>query len=270
VWVVGASSGIGSAMAKEFSRLGANIVISARRGKELDTLVDHVTSLDGRSEGAAAIPFDATELDVAPEVAKAAVEKFGQLDVLCLCQGISNRGKVAETDISVDQKCFNVNFFSYVALAKAVLPFFLGQGSGAFVVISSVQGFFSLPQRAPYSASKQALHGYFDALRAEVDHLNIQVNIVAPGYVRTELSLNALTTSSDCTHGKMDATTDGGYAPDYLARKAVAGVVAKKELIIIAQPKAVAAIWLKRIFPSLLSRTMKNRGAKLDRAGPKS
>jgi len=169
---------------------------------------------------------------------------------------------VEETDISVEQRLFLVNFFSYVALTKALLPHFHKNGGGRFVVISSVQGFFGMPSRAPYSASKHALHGYFESLRAEESFRNIQVHIVCPGYVKTELSLKALTVDAGIENDKMDETTGGGYEPDYVAERAVSQVMKGKEIIVIAQFPAVLAIYLKRYMPSLLSWIMKSKGKK--------
>ena len=139
VWVVGASSGIGRAMAVEFVKRNAKVVVSARRTDAIEALVDELKEVGGQAAG---LPFDATDFDAIPTMTQQAFEAFGSIDILCLCQGISNRGTVAETDISVERRLFEVNFFSYIALVKNVLPRFEEQKQGRFVVMSSVQGKF--------------------------------------------------------------------------------------------------------------------------------
>mmetsp|Transcript_7690 Transcript_7690/g.15253 ORF Transcript_7690/g.15253 Transcript_7690/m.15253 type:complete len:295 (+) Transcript_7690:270-1154(+) len=266
VWVIGASSGIGEALAEEYYRRGAKVVVSARRAEVLESLVQRLKSSPAAS-GAdiSAVPMDSADLEKAPEFAQAAIAAFGKIDIVVLSAGISNRGSVAETDISVEQRLFQVNFFGTIAITKAVLPHFFENGGGRFVVVSSVQGFMGLPQRAPYSASKHAIHGYFESLRAEVAHRNVHVNIICPGYVKTNLSNKALTTSATNEYAQTDATTASGYEPSYLAHRALDEIKRGKEYIIIAQGRALFALWLKAHFPGTLRKIMNSRGKAADK-----
>src|SRR5690606_21531087 len=115
-------------------------------------------------------------------------------DCLILNAGLSQRSLVEETKMEVYRELMEVNYFGNIALTKAMLPSFVTQNSGHFVVISSLVGKFGTPYRSGYSASKHALHGYFDSLRAELmmKQQNIDVTIICPGFVSTNISYNAL------------------------------------------------------------------------------
>lgn len=132
---------------------------------------------------------------------------------------------------------------------------------GHVVFISSIQGLVALPERSAYSASKHALQAFGDSLRAEVASSNISVTVVSPGYVKTKLSLNALTGSGD-TYGHMDATTEAGYCPEYVAEKIVKAVVEKKKEIIISSLLPKVAIFLRKYLPSLYFVVMAQRAKK--------
>jgi dehydrogenase/reductase SDR family protein 7B len=289
VWVVGASSGIGAALAEAYYRHGARVVISARRAEELEQLARALRALRGGGGGqqagrapsgtispvqqhggegeadlygVAVLPFDAADTGLAEAMARQAEQLFGQVDTLVLCQGLTNRGTVLETDVSVVRRLLDVNVLSYYALSRAVLPHMTARKSGRIVVMSSVQGFFGMPSRAPYSASKHALHGMFESLSSEVGHLGVKVSIVCPGYVKTNLSRNALTTEAGKTHGKMDEATESGFEPRVFAEKALRGIDKGSEYVIVAQTSATIGIFLKRHFPSIIRSMMHRRGRK--------
>jgi short-subunit dehydrogenase len=219
--------------------------------------------------GVAVLAFDAADTGLAEAMARQAEQFFGQVDTLVLCQGLTNRGTVLETDVSVVRRLLEVNVLSYYALARAVLPGMTARKSGRIVVMSSVQGFFGMPSRAPYSASKHALHGMFESLSAEVGHLGVKVSIVCPGYVKTNLSRNALTTEAGKTHGKMDEATESGFEPRVFAEKALRGIEKGGEYVIVAQTSAVVGIWIKRHFPSIMRSIMHKRGRKEARKSKK-
>ncbi len=109
--------------------------------------------------------------------------------------GISQRSLVIETELDVHRKIMELDYFSYVALTKALLPHFIARKTGHFVVVSSVMGKIGTPMRSAYAAAKHALHGFFDCLRAEVSPAGIKVTILTPGYINTNISLYSLTKS---------------------------------------------------------------------------
>lgn len=245
VWITGASSGIGEALAREFSRYGARLVLSARREDELERVRQSLV----RPDIHLVLPLDVSEpAQFAAAVARVR-EHFGRLDILVNNSGISQRSAVAETDMAVDRRVFEVNYFGAIGLTKAVLPWFREQGGGLFVVISSLVGELSTPMRSAYAASKHALHGWYEALRAEEHANNIRVLMVMPGFVRTNVSINAVTADGS-RHGKMDATQERGLAPEVCAAAVVEAVQRRREQVIIAGREKVG-IYLKRLFPSL-------------------
>lgn len=139
---------------------------------------------------------------------------------------------------------------------------------GHVVFISSVQGLVALPERSAYSASKHALQAFGDSLRAEVASNNILVTVVSAGYIKTKLSLNALTGSGD-TYGHMDAATEAGYTPEFVAEKIVKAVVEKKKEIVISTLLPKIAIFLRKHLPSLYFIVMARRAKKSLRSGYK-
>lgn len=249
VWITGASSGIGEALAIEFALKGAKLVLSARRESELNRVMV-TTGLDPAN--ILVLPLDMTDHDLFESKITQIINKFGRIDILVNNAGISQRGDVLNSDISVFKSLMDLNFFAVVALTKAVLPFFLKQNSGKFVVTSSVSGKLGSPKRAGYSASKHALHGFFDSLRAEVHNENVSVLMVCPGYIKTNISKNALGQNGQL-HGKMDANQENGLDANVCARKIISGIEKNKAEIYIGG-KEILGIYLKRFLPNLLNR----------------
>ncbi len=150
----------------------------------------------------------------------------------------------------------NINFFGVISVAKALLPNMIQHQLGHFVVISSLSGKFGVPLRSAYSASKHALHGFFDALRAEVYEHNIKVTLICPGYIRTNISLNALAATGE-KHGKMDNTQDNGLTPEAAAKKILKATrKGKRELVFGG--KEVLGVYLKRFLPSVLAKVLRD------------
>ena len=114
------------------------------------------------------------------------------IDILVNNGGVSQRSLAIDTTVEIDRVIMETNFFSAVHLTKHVLPLMKKKGKGHIVVISSVVGKFGFPLRTAYTASKHALQGFFESLRAELKDLNIDVTIVSPGRILTNISINAL------------------------------------------------------------------------------
>lgn len=253
VWITGASSGIGEALAHALARRKAHLILSARNEPELNRVAAECTAL-----GAASVlvqPLDLAQHGQIPGIAETVLKQIGKLDILFNNGGISQRSLAVETDLSVDKKLMDVNYFGTVALSKAVLPNMLTHQLGHFVTITSLTGKFGSPYRSSYAAAKHALHGFFDSLRAELGNTNIRVTLVCPGFVRTNVSINALTGSGSAL-GTMDEATDKGMAPDDLAEKILKAVAKGKEEVYFGG-KEVLAVYLKRFFPLYLSAILK-------------
>jgi len=249
VWITGASSGIGEALALAFHGAGAKLILSARREDELK----RVQTACGGEAGARVLPMNGTNTQELPEQMRQALDVFSGLDVLVLNAGITQRSRTRETDESVYRRLMEVNFFGPEAMARAVLPSMLAQKNGHIVVISSVAGKFGVPMRSGYSATKFALHGFFEALRAEEERNGIHVTMVCPGYIRTEISLSALR-GDGRKHAKMDSELAHGMPAKECARQILHGVARRKREIVVAAPREKALVYIKRFFPDLLAR----------------
>jgi short-subunit dehydrogenase len=249
IWITGASSGIGEAIALALARYeGVRLVLSARREEELHRVAQQ-TGLP--ASDVLVLPLDMTDTERLPAMVAAVYQQFGRIDYVFQNAGITQRSAVADTDLLVYKRLMEVNFFGVVALTKAILPGMLAQGSGHFVVTSSVAGKLATKQRSGYCASKHALHGFFDSLRAETATAGLRVTLVCPGYIRTPISFHALGANGQ-VHGKMDDNQEKGMAPDVFARQLLQAVARNKEEVYIGG-KETYAIYLKRFFPGLLS-----------------
>lgn len=245
VWITGASSGIGEACAYEFARKGARLILSARREDRLAAVREKCP--DPRE--VFVLPMDMTEIDLIPHRRRQARDAFGAIDVIVHNAGISQRALAAETDFSVDRRIMEVNYFSVIALTKEILPMMIERKQGQIAVISSVTGFVGTPLRSAYAASKHALHGFFDSLRAEVHDHGISVTMICPGFIRTEISKSALVADGS-EYQVMDQAQANGMPVAKCARKIVRAVARRKREI-YPGGKEIAGIYLKRWFPGL-------------------
>jgi len=252
VWVTGASSGIGEALANAFSVAGARLILSARREAELA----RVRAACPDANQHLILPFDLLQFD-AEVVAKAALAEMGQIDLLVHCGGVSQRGRAVETDIDVDRRIMEINYFSTVALTKAVLPSMIARQQGHLVVISSLSGKISTPRRSAYAASKHALHGFFESLRTEILDDHIRVTMVCPGYVQTNLSRHALTGDGGA-HGVLDPTQAKGMRPEALATRILQAIERNEDEILVGGTE-VLGVYLNRFVPTLYKKIIRRR-----------
>ena len=188
VWITGASSGIGAELAKDMVRAGAHVIISARRRSNLDEVAEACAELGERPM---VLPLDVTDYQAQEEAYKTILEKYGHIDSLVLNAGKSQRNLAVETPFDVTEDMMKLNFFSYVAMTKMTLPNMIERKQGQIVVMSSLSGIIGTPLGSTYSASKFALHGYFNALRGEVGMHNIGITIICPGPVESEIASKA-------------------------------------------------------------------------------
>jgi short-subunit dehydrogenase len=251
VWITGASSGIGEALAVAWSREGDRVVLSARDAAELE----RVRTLCANPERHLVKPLDVSDETAVRRAADEVLREVGQVDILVLSAGVSQRSLAAETEIATDRRIMDINYFGTIALTKAVLPSMLARRSGHIVPISSVIGYVGVPLRSAYAASKHALHGFFDALRAENERNGIRVTIVCPGYVRTKVSENALR-GDGTRHGQLDETHAGAMRPEQAAPAILRGVARGKNEVHVGG-KEIFAIPLQRFLPRLVARVLR-------------
>jgi dehydrogenase/reductase SDR family member 7B len=252
VWVTGASSGIGEALVPELLANGAHVILSARRENELKRVFD---KNGADSDRMFILPLDLTQHDTLADATEKAINWRSRIDILINNGGVSQRAFAHQTRLDIEKRLFDVNYFGTIELTRLVLPGMIEKGSGRIVVVSSVLGKLSVPLRSSYCASKHALHGYFDALRAELHQSGIKVTMVCPGYIKTQVSVNAL--SPDGTpHARMDDTQARGMHADVFARKMLQKMARGYEEFNIGGPE-IYGIWIKRLFPWLVSRIVR-------------
>ncbi|MGM0507318.1 MAG: SDR family oxidoreductase [Bacteroidota bacterium] len=246
VWITGASSGIGEALAYEYNRRGARLILSARRRVELE----RVRAASPYPESIELLPLDLTRLETHESVARKAIDIYGQIDLLINNGGISQRGLAHETTTEVVRQVMEVNFFGTIHLTRQLLPHMMERRSGHIVVMSSVMGKFGTRLRSAYAASKHALHGWYDCLRQEVAVHNVDVTLVCPGYVRTNVTYNAMRADGSSLN-EMGMGQMNGMDPEYFAKTLIPKLEKRKREIYIGG-KEVWAVRVKRWFPGLL------------------
>lgn len=255
IWITGASSGIGEALAYEMSRQGAKLILSSRRIAELERVKNSCTYPDTVH----ILPLDLTDSNSLEAKVPAAIALFGHIDIMVHNGGISQRALVAETGIDVHREVMELNYFSYIILTKALLPHFIERGSGYFVVTSSVMGKIGTPMRAAYAAAKHALHGFFDSLRAEVGKYGIRVTILTPGYIHTPISVisgdgSFLSSKSEQINGGLPADKAAAQIIKAIKNETYEPYIGK----FIGEEKL--ALFVKRFLPRLFTRLISRFG----------
>lgn len=245
VWITGASSGIGEALALQLADLQCSLILSARSEDKLEAVKQKVESRGGKAE---VLPLDLTQSDTFQDKAQEAATLFGGIDILVNNGGISQRAKASEASLEIDRQVMEVNFFGAIGLTKAALPY-LNKGASHIVVISSVVGKFGFPLRSAYAASKHALHGFFESFALEEKENGVRVTLVMPGRIKTNISKNALTKDGS-KHGEMDAGQANGISAEVCARKIIRAVEHNKREVLIARGEAIL-VQLRRFIPSL-------------------
>ncbi|WP_317898570.1 SDR family oxidoreductase [Aurantibacillus circumpalustris] len=254
VWITGASSGIGEALAFEFAKLGARLILSARREDELKRVAD-LTKLPELD--LMILPFDLSDTKNASGLTAQIINKFGRIDILVNNGGYSQRSEAMETSIDIDRQLMEVNYFSYVSLTKAVLPYMKRQKGGQLIIISSIAGKFGFFLRTSYSAAKHALHGFFDSLRLETEKYNIKTLIVCPGKIKTNVSNNAVTSSGE-KHNEMDPSHENALSAEECAKQIITGIRKSKEEIYIGG-KEILMVHIRRFFPKLFAKLVRKQ-----------
>lgn len=254
-WVTGASSGIGEEICRQLAAKGFQLILSARNENKLETLRQ---SLPG-AENHLVVPVDLERTENISATVKAVIEKVQRIDFLYNVSGLSQRSNASETPLEVDRRIMEINYFGTIALTKAVLPFMQSQKSGHIVVVSSIAGKFGFYLRSAYSASKHALHGFFESLLLEEAPNNIHVTIACPGKINTPISMSALNSKGE-SHGEMDHNQATGMLVDECVRQLLNAVDKRKKEVLIGN-KEIKAVTLKRFFPKLFWKIIAKQSA---------
>ncbi len=250
IWITGASSGIGKALALELSQQDCKLILSSRRKAALLEVKKQCSN----PENIQILAFDLADYLNMKPIAESAISFFGNVDLLINNGGISQRSPIIETSITVDKKLMEIDYLGTVALTKALLPHFVANKSGHFVVVSSLMGKFSSPLRSAYCGAKHALHGFFDALRLEHDNDNIKVTMICPGFVNTNVARNALVADGS-KQGYQDDMTENGLDVNLFVKRMLKAIRKEKFEAYIGKFEA-KAIYLKRFFPKLLHKVV--------------
>jgi dehydrogenase/reductase SDR family protein 7B len=249
VWITGASSGIGEALVYEFARLGATVIASSNEASELEIVKNNCGNKSGNIT---CVPFDLSDTSDITTIVGNQLSLTGRIDYLLNIGGISHRSIIEETPLWLDRKIMEINYFGTIALSKAILPYMIRQKSGHILATSSIAGRFGFPLRSAYSASKQALHGFFETLHIENSKNNIYASVIIPGRVRTKISFRALDEKGNA-QGKMDEGLANGITPEKAAKTIIKGIRRNKREILVGSSELVM-LYIRRFLPFLFFR----------------
>lgn len=249
IWITGASSGIGEALVHELAEKGASLIISSNDTPGLERVKN---SCPPGSSKIIIAPFDLSDTSGIESLAAQKIEELGGIDYLLNIGGVSQRARIEETPMWLERKIFEINYFGTIALTRAVLPFMIRQRSGCIAATSSIAGRFGFPLRSAYSASKQALHGFFETLYLENKNNNIRTSVIIPGRVKTQISFHALDGQGK-EQDKMDPGLNRGIPPGKAARIILRGLAADKREILVGGFELII-LYIRRIWPWLFFR----------------
>ena len=227
-WITGASSGIGAALAREFAGRGAKIVLSGRDEERLAAVAD------GLDTETLSLPFDVRDDAALAEATAKAIAWQGGVDIAVANAGISQRSRATRTDMQVYRDIIAIDLTQQIAFAQGLIGHMAERGSGRLVFISSIAGKVGVPMRTAYCAAKFGLVGYADALRAELSQQGVEVHVVCPGSVATEVSRNALTADGSA-RGKSDKAIDNGIPASEAAKEMVGAIALGQREIVVAR-----------------------------------
>jgi dehydrogenase/reductase SDR family member 7B len=254
-WVIGASSGIGQELAIQLAKQDCRVILSARNVETLEKVKNQLKNPDQHY----IFPLDLeTASNQITEISEK-LKEFGTIDFLFNNGGISQRSNASETEMRVDKRIMEINYFGNIALTKAILPLFHQQGHGHILVVSSIAGQFGFFLRSAYSASKHALHGYYESLRLEEEENNINVTIVCPGQINTPISTNAITGNGE-KHGEMDHNQESGMPVEICVIRILSSV-RKKRMEVLIGGKEIFAVRMKRLSFSLFYKIIRRQSA---------
>ena len=257
VWITGASSGIGKALAAECALQGAQVVLSARRLEELEKVRISLLNPDHHIS----VAMDITDEAQVRHAYEQVLEEKGRIDWLINNAGLSQRALIADTSMQTERAIMEIDYFSQVFLTKLVLPTFLAQKSGRIAYISSVAGLLGTQYRASYSAAKAAIHMWANSLRAEVAQDGVNVSVIFPGFVKTNVSFNALNGAGKA-QVHQDEDIENGLEADKKKKKTVSALLKGQEYIVVGGRKEKLGVLVSRLSPSTLYKMIRKMKVK--------
>ena len=229
VWVTGASSGIGKAVAEKFAKENWKVAISARREELLNEIA--------KDKNIFSYPLDVTDLKRTQDTFKKILGDFGDIDLVIFSSGIYERKLEKEINVESIKQTFEVNFFGTINSVKSVEDYFKSKKNGHITIVSSPVGYRGLPKSTGYTPSKAALNNFTQGIFFDFKKYNVMVTLVSPGFIKTQLT------------DKNDFPMPFLKSPEYSAEKIYNGIINKKFEIIFPFPIAVM-YWIFRILPN--------------------
>lgn len=257
VWITGASSGIGKALAAECALQGAQVILSARRLEELEKVRVSLLHPDHHLS----VAMDITDEAQVRHAYEQVLDQKGRIDLLINNAGLSQRALITETSMQTERAIMEIDYFSQVFLTKLVLPTFIAQKSGRIAYISSVAGLLGTQYRATYSAAKAAIHMWANSLRAEVAQDGVKVSVIFPGFVKTNVSFNALNGAGK-PQAHQDEAIENGLEADDFAKQTVSALLNGQEYIVVGGAKEKLGVWVSRLSPTTLYKMIRKMKVK--------
>ncbi len=246
IWITGASSGMGKALAERLASEGCRLIISGRDAVGMQATADKIKSL---GSDAVIVPLDMSDAEGIKNAVDKTLASGEKVDALYQFAGISQRSLAVETKIESTRKIMEVNYFGVVVMATAILPHMIKNGGGQLVGVSSLVGKFGFPYRSAYSSSKHALHGFFETVLAENAKHNIKVSMLIPGRIDTNISKFAINKDGK-EHGEMDPGQANGMKADKAANIIFKGLKKEKKEILVGG-KELLMVHIRRFLPAL-------------------
>jgi short-subunit dehydrogenase len=247
--LTGASEGIGRALALELAGRGARLALAARDRQRLESLAQECR---GRGADARALPTDVTSSQDCEWLVNETVAAFGGIDVVVHNAGITMWSRFdALADLSIFERIMEVNYLAPVRLTALALPH-LKRSKGLLVAVASLAGLTGVPERSGYAASKHALIGFFDSLRIELAGSGVDVSVVAPDFVLSEIHKRAIGPDGEPLGESPMVKTRIMTAEDCAAR--IARAIDKRERLVLMSTRGKLGRWLKLLAPSMIDR----------------
>jgi dehydrogenase/reductase SDR family protein 7B len=255
IWIIGASSGIGAALAKQLAKQHARLILT---GRNIEALLAIQKECLLSTKYCRMLAADITDETSVTFIGEQACKRYGRLDVVIFSAGVSQRSLAINTPVEIDRKLMEINFFAPVIITKQLLPIFKDQQSGHIVIIGSMAGLMGFPMRTGYAAAKHALMGYFETLQVEHSLKDFYITIVNPGRINTNISMSAITANGS-PHNKMDTGQLEGIPVEECADKILGGIRKKKKHLLIARGEKFL-YWIKWFYPAMYYKIARKKG----------
>ncbi len=246
IWITGASSGIGKSLAIACAKEGAYPILTARNAEKLEEIQTECLKYTDKCW---VFPADLSDLNHIDQLTNTVIHNCKEIHLLVNNAGRSQRSFALETPFENDNAIMQLNFFSIIKLSKLVLKHMHERKNGHIIAIGSITGKFGFPMRTAYAASKHALQGYFESLQCEMANEAINITIIHPGRIQTDISLNALASNGQ-SYNRMDNGQAKGMPAELCAKKIITAIKKNKKEVLIGNSETWM-VHIRRFLPGL-------------------